>query len=177
MTTLILRSMGIVLFLCIWPAFAGIPHKPTPKIVQPEQNYPPSTVKIINKILSYHQHIVKALHQENVPYSNREVIEILAQMAHESGGNPHARGGKGEIGLMQLLPATAALMRVNPYDIYENILGCVRYRAHLRSVGFDGDRLLAAYNAGPGNVNKGFIPHKYIMKVNTWAKILGNTLT
>ena len=78
---------------------------------------------------------------------------VLAVAWQESRFRDVARSHKGAIGVMQLMPATASMMGVDPYDPRQNIHGGVAYlRAMLTQ--FDGDvRLaLAAYNAGPGAV-------------------------
>jgi soluble lytic murein transglycosylase-like protein len=60
---------------------------------------------------------------------------------------------KGAIGIMQLMPATAAQMGVNPHDPQQNILGGVAYlRALLTQFNGDIRLALAAYNAGPAAV-------------------------
>jgi hypothetical protein len=71
----------------------------------------------------------------------------------ESRYDPEAVSPAGAIGIMQLMPATARALGVDPHDPVQNILGGAAYlRAQLDR--FDGDiaKALAAYNAGPGRV-------------------------
>jgi soluble lytic murein transglycosylase-like protein len=79
---------------------------------------------------------------------------LLAVMTAESGGDPQARSVQGALGLMQLMPATAAELGVQqPLHPAENILGGARYLADmLQRFGQRLDLALAAYNAGPGAV-------------------------
>lgn len=99
---------------------------------------------------------------------------ILKSIAKaESNFNPSAVSSAGAIGIMQLMPATAAALGVsNSYDARENILGGAKYISQLLSK-YQGNisLALAAYNAGSGNVDKyGGIPpftetQNYVQKV------------
>lgn len=72
----------------------------------------------------------------------------------ESGGNQAARSPAGAIGLTQLMPETARALGVNPNDAAQNLDGGAHYlRQQLDRFGSVG-KALAAYNAGPGAVQK-----------------------
>lgn len=87
--------------------------------------------------------------------SGLPVALINAVIQQESGFNPDAVSGAGAIGLMQLMPKTAAWIGVNPYNPIDNLRGGIAYLRDLYRR-FDGDLALtlAAYNAGEGAVNK-----------------------
>ena len=90
----------------------------------------------------------------------------------ESGLNPHAVSSAGAIGVMQLMPGTAADLGVNPNNVAQNVQGGAEYLKSLLGT-FQGDvsLALAAYNAGPGAVEQfGGIPpftqtQQYVKKV------------
>jgi len=81
---------------------------------------------------------------------------IYSVIMTESGGNPKAVSPKGAKGLMQLMDATAEQMGVaDSLHPHQNIDGGAKYLRQLLNK-YDGDlkRTLAAYNAGPGAVDK-----------------------
>lgn len=74
----------------------------------------------------------------------------------ESGFRHEAVSAKGAIGIMQLLPGTAAEVGVDPHEVEGNVRGGTRYlKKMLERFAGDEDQLvkaLAAYNAGPNRV-------------------------
>lgn len=81
---------------------------------------------------------------------------LAAVAARESRFNPQAVSPVGACGVMQLMPSTARYLGVNNvFDARENVMAGARYlRTLLDTFHGDLDLTLAAYNAGPGAVQK-----------------------
>lgn len=101
----------------------------------------------------YHRMVVAASNQHGVPAGL-----IHAVIQKESGYNPGATSHRQARGLMQITPDTARFVGVgrthNLYDPQTNINAGTAYLKYLMQTHFTFDSLLAAYNAGPGNVRK-----------------------
>ena len=80
-------------------------------------------------------------------------VNLLRAVAWtESRGRQGAVSPKGALGMMQLMPGTAAELGVNPLDPDANLHGGARYLARQLSRFQSVPLALAAYNAGPGAV-------------------------
>jgi soluble lytic murein transglycosylase-like protein len=83
----------------------------------------------------------------------RELVRSV--MAAESGFQPWVVSPKGAIGLMQLMPGTAQALGADPRDPAQNVDAGARYlRDLLEKYNYGLRHALAAYNAGPGAVDK-----------------------
>ncbi len=110
-----------------------------------------------------------ALLEGGTPEFSR-LVQCVAQV--ESNLRQHAKSVKGATGLMQLMPETARQLGVVASDLQDNIRGGAKYLKELLvAYHYDSVLALAAYNAGPGAVNKyGGVPpfqetREYIRKV------------
>ncbi len=116
---------------------------------------------------SFDEMLVRAaLGQGLEPEFVRSVARIESDLRQDAVSN------KGAIGLMQLMPGTAALLGVDAHNPQDNVLGGAKFlRELLLRYNGDATLALAAYNAGPGAVEKynGVPPYletrKYIIKV------------
>lgn len=102
---------------------------------------------------------------------------VRSVMAAESGFEPMAISPKGAIGLMQLMPGTAQELGADPHDPVQNVDAGTRYlRDLLEKYNYGLRHALAAYNAGPGAVDKynGIPPYRetidYISRIEKKLK-------
>lgn len=107
-------------------------------------------IKIISPALTVHELVEQAAVKAGLPPA---IVHSVAKA--ESGYRADAVSPKGAVGLMQLMPATAAERSVDPRNPKENAEAGAMYLRELL-IKYDGDvpKALAAYNAGPGAVQK-----------------------
>jgi soluble lytic murein transglycosylase-like protein len=128
-------------------AAAGVPSYTVPKAegVRSTRSAPAIRARAYDDLISEHSrtHGVR-------PDLVRAVMQV------ESGFNPYARSPKGAMGLMQLMPSTARQFGVkNAFNPAENVRAGVAYLRELLDRYQNNEELaLAAYNAGPGAVDK-----------------------
>ncbi len=116
--------------------------------------------------------------------SNGISFHLLKAMIHvESYFNPRAVSKKGAMGLMQIMPQNFDFLNVSdPFDPWDNIMGGARYFRNMLNR-FQGnlDLALAAYNAGPGAVERyNDIPpyqetQDYVQKVRQFFQLYKNS--
>jgi soluble lytic murein transglycosylase-like protein len=79
---------------------------------------------------------------------------VYAMIRHESNWDAHSISPKGAVGLMQLMPATAAMLQVDPRDPVDNVRGGIAYLSDLLRTYGNVRHALIAYNAGPTHANQ-----------------------
>ena len=141
-------------------------YKPTNLTIQ---NQAQATLTSGSTISSGYEDIIKkAAEKYNLP--EKLISSVIKQ---ESNFDATAISSAGATGLMQLMPGTAKYLGVtNSLDPEQNIMGGAKYLSQMLSQ-FNGniETALAAYNAGPGTVNRyaGIPPYKetqnYVQKV------------
>lgn len=138
-------SDGVTHFTNVAPKkkrYQTLYHDRSRKTPSPVKSAAPANVSRFDSAINYHASLYGV-----------DPLLVKAVMKAESNFNPAAVSPKGAQGLMQLMPGTARLMRVeNPFDPEENIKGGTGYLRALHNAFGDLDLTLAAYNAGPTRV-------------------------
>lgn len=158
----------------------AITYYPDTKLHKPNEipaTYNPVTAAIPSKSANKnaYDHLIRAAAAKY----NIDAALIKAMMHTESVFNPRAKSPVGAMGLMQLMPSTATWLGVkNAWDPAQNIDGSAKFLAWLHKRLTNPDHIIAAYNAGYGNVQKygGVPPFKetrnYVASVNSRWKTL-----
>jgi hypothetical protein len=147
-------------------AITALPLRPKPPIAA-------QVTKTSNAVTNARELLIQAALQQGL---EPEFVRSVALI--ESGIDQRVISEKGAIGVMQLMPGTAGQLGVNPWSVDQNVLGGATYLRQLL-LRYNGDSALAlaAYNAGPGAVDKykGVPPYaetrRYVVKVlNEYAR-------
>ena len=123
---------------------------PPPAVVS---ETPPAAVEEADRSLTPKELVTRAANRAGLPPA---IVHSVARA--ESGYRADAVSPKGAIGLMQLMPGTAATLNADPHDPAQNADAGAEYLRQLLEK-YDGDphqvsKAVAAYNAGPAAVDK-----------------------
>lgn len=127
----------------------------------PQMAQTPFADKIFSSVQGSKNQDIDGLIETYASKNNMDAAFVKAVIKQESGFQPEVTSHCGAMGLMQLMPATASSMGVkNAFDPEENIMGGTKYLKGLMDrFGGNKELALAAYNAGPGAVQRyGGIP-------------------
>jgi soluble lytic murein transglycosylase-like protein len=143
-----------------------------------------TTMRVTRPVATRRSTAYDELIEEHAAVNSVSADLVRAVIQAESAFNPRARSIKGAMGLMQLMPATAADYRVvDPYNPAENIRAGVAYLKSLLTRYSSVELALAAYNAGPAAVEKyGKVPpyretRNYVDKITRVAAGTSTTMT
>ena len=121
----------------------------------------PRTRKLVRKVIpspgapTLAPSAISAMVEQSAKAHNVDPLLVNSIIQVESNYNANAVSPKGAEGLMQLMPPTARMLGVgNSFDPGENIEAGVKYLKALQDLYKDDRLALAAYNAGPGAVDK-----------------------
>ncbi|MEM9601238.1 MAG: lytic transglycosylase domain-containing protein [Pseudomonadota bacterium] len=125
------------------------------QVAQPRVNYAQCTgvrSKTMRERASAYEATIEAL-AERFKVSKHLVMAVVAA---ESCFDQYAVSRAGAAGLMQLMPATArSLGVIDPFNTEQNLRAGIQYLSQLaEEFDYNHKLVLAAYNAGPGNVRK-----------------------
>jgi soluble lytic murein transglycosylase-like protein len=143
-------------------AFEREEYVPPPPAPPPP---PAAPAEPSDRALTAQEIITRAAVKAGIP---PEILHSVAKA--ESGYHTNAISPKGAIGLMQLMPKTAAALNADPYDPKQNAEAGAEYLAQLlekyKNDPHQVSKAVAAYNAGPGAVDryKGVPPYRETVK-------------
>ncbi|WP_234952113.1 lytic transglycosylase domain-containing protein [Paracoccus solventivorans] len=163
MAAIDLDAAGADAMMLLEPGVTAMPSAPAPNAGKT------AGIAAARSVALRYQHH-PALKLNNIPPHEWAAL-FQALVWQESRFNPRARSHKGAIGYAQLMPGTAAKLGVDPHDPVQNLDGGARYLLTQLQTFRSPTLALAAYNAGPGAVQKyrGVPPYRetrdYVIRV------------
>lgn len=139
------------------PYVVELPYNPVVRryILRYLQHSPKQVADLLRKQIHYMPVFVDVFGQYDLPY------ELAYLPVIESGLNPHARSHMGAVGLWQFMPATGKKygLEINSLvderrDPIKSTHAAAKFMQALYKIFNDWNLVIAAYNCGPGNVNK-----------------------
>lgn len=145
------RNGEIVLPAATVVSFEQEEYTPPPAPAPAEQPKVAATALVSSeKLPTAREMVTQAAQKAGLPPA---LVHSVAKA--ESAYQPRALSKKGAIGIMQLLPGTAAQLNADPNDPKQNVeAGAMYLRELLLKYNGTVSKALAAYNAGPGAVDK-----------------------
>jgi len=112
--------------------------------------------KTLNELTGNNKDLFSSLEMQN----GLQPGTLKAVMNQESGGNPNAVNPKsGAQGAFQFMPATAKQFGIDPFNFNQSAWAAAKYLGQLKNQFGNNEMALAAYNWGPGNLQKYGISH------------------
>jgi LysM repeat protein len=164
--TMATRSIALLAVVFTLAAGRMASAQDLPPGIQPLEDFSPGFLGMYRKVMVIESEIRRYAEAYGVDFDLARAVCL-----HESGGNAGLASGAGARGYFQVMPPTFRSLRVS-----SNIEAGVKYLSQMIRQFEREDRAIAAYNAGPGRINRGgAIPIEtlqYVLGVGQYRAVL-----